>query len=383
MISNFHFVDKFLWQQQQNQFLLIMNPEDERVQQRNHFFLPLPFNSSNNAPRTAEDETRARLSTSDSLEEPLPINYHLDKDPLPLTTFSASALHTKLFSTDEDMDDKKVGEVTTASPLKTVQSSMYDPELLEPRPMAPALGDLSLLSRSPSPGTSVSLQRSTGLSAGLPLLEEGTERHYDDIFDDDRKVDSQSLSSPPSWLFSHPPAEEPAALPSETTSTIDKPQQMPNPTSKDKNRYVHRDDTLLPVSFTPGPRTVIIGRRNDAKQTPGNQHLRKVASHFLNEYANASTKPVKSKIVSSVVAAFEEQHREIGDDKSSDHGPPFVRLGPDGRWYQVRDSVAREKVGYTMRELLGERYRSSSTAKKVARRSSSLGSTTSNTSSEI
>ena len=35
----------------------------------------------------------------------------------------------------------------------------------------------------------------------------------------------------------------------------------------------------------------------------------------------------------------------------------------DGRWYEVDDSVAREKVGYVFRDLLADRYESSSKSK--------------------
>jgi hypothetical protein len=40
-------------------------------------------------------------------------------------------------------------------------------------------------------------------------------------------------------------------------------------------------------------------------------------------------------------------------------GGVFVKYGKDGRWYEVNDAVAREKVGYTFRDLLSDRESSS------------------------
>jgi len=118
------------------------------------------------------------------------------------------------------------------------------------------------------------------------------------------------------------------------------------------------NDKILPEDFIPGPYTVIIDRRKGARQAPGNQRLRRIAMSFLREYANTSDKPGKSRIVTTIWQMLE--------DICSD-GCAFVRPGPNNRWYTVRDSVATEKVGYTLRELLGERYRSSSTGKKMVR----------------
>merc|ERR1719281_327531 len=51
-------------------------------------------------------------------------------------------------------------------------------------------------------------------------------------------------------------------------------------------------------------------------------------------------------------------------DVDDDDKTYFVRKSKDdGRWYQVDDSVAREKVGYVFRDLLADRYESSSKSK--------------------
>jgi hypothetical protein len=48
-------------------------------------------------------------------------------------------------------------------------------------------------------------------------------------------------------------------------------------------------------------------------------------------------------------------------------GGAFVRL-VNGRWNEVGEHVAREKVGYVFRELLHEKYRSSTKSKMARRR---------------
>jgi len=86
---------------------------------------------------------------------------------------------------------------------------------------------------------------------------------------------------------------------------------------------------------------------------------------FLDEYAKAlDDRPSKSRIVATIRRMFEDMCPD---------GCAFVRLGADDdRWYKVQDAVATEKVRYTMRELLGERYRSSSKGKKRVRLQSFL-----------
>jgi len=133
-------------------------------------------------------------------------------------------------------------------------------------------------------------------------------------------------------------------------------------------RRRRKKDQILPENFVPGPYTVIIDRRKRARYAPGNQHLRTIAMAFLSEYANASDRHSKTRIVTRI--------RQMLEDICPDGGA-FVRLGPDDRWYTVRDSVSTEKVGYTMRELLGERYRSSSMGKKIMKLQESKSSSSS------
>jgi hypothetical protein len=119
---------------------------------------------------------------------------------------------------------------------------------------------------------------------------------------------------------------------------------------------------FLPVDFTPSKHSVIAGRGKEAKQNMGNKRLRELASKFLPQYANATDKHSKSLILSSIVQMVHNTCPE---------GGAFVKHSKSGLWYQVNDAVAREKVGYIFRDLLCDRYRSSSKS-KVARRHKEL-----------
>jgi hypothetical protein len=119
----------------------------------------------------------------------------------------------------------------------------------------------------------------------------------------------------------------------------------------------------LPVDFTPSKHSVIVGRGKEAKQNMGNKRLRELASKFLPQYSNATDKRSKSRILSSIVQMVHN---------TSPEGGAFVKHSKSGLWYQVNDAVAREKVGYILRDLLSDRYRSSSKSKVAARRHKEL-----------
>jgi hypothetical protein len=121
----------------------------------------------------------------------------------------------------------------------------------------------------------------------------------------------------------------------------------------------------LPLNFTPSPYTVVIGRGKLSKDAPGNNGLKVLASAFIHPYSRATSKVVKTMIISRIVEIVQETC-PVGE---------FVKFSK-GRWLEVCDSVAREKVGYVMRDLLHEKYASSSKSKAVRRKIKSTGETT-------
>ena len=131
--------------------------------------------------------------------------------------------------------------------------------------------------------------------------------------------------------------------------------------SNSNNRSSHDESTskgkLLPLNYEPSKYSVILGRNRTSQEAEGNNHMRGIAKTALHRYSKATCKLEKSRIVTTTISMI---HRKCPD------GGAFVRL-VDGRWNEVGEHVAREKVGYVFRELLHEKYRSS-TKSKLARR---------------
>jgi len=228
------------------------------------------------------------------------------------------------------------------------------------RQVSPATGGVVL------PHCEIALQRSIMMqlgqspygSASSYFFHQGIERHVNtERFDADYPFCDTILSSPHVVSMPSSPATAQESTATDIMVLQTMQEEVPTPTRR-RNKKQSKD-VMLPEDFVPGPYTVIIDRRKRARQATGNQRLRMIAMSFLNEYAEAlKDKLSKSRIVTTIWRMFED----VCPD-----GGAFVRVGTDGRWYKVQDAVATEKVGYTMRELLGERYRSSSTGKKMAR----------------
>jgi hypothetical protein len=133
-----------------------------------------------------------------------------------------------------------------------------------------------------------------------------------------------------------------------------------DPTEPVTHHTPYECSCVLPVDFTPSKNTVIVGGGMQPKQNMGNKRLRELASTFLPQYSEATDKRTKSRIVSCIVHMVRNACPE---------GGAFVKYAKNGLWYEVNDTVAREKIGYSFRDLLSHRYRSSSKS-KVARRHS-------------
>lgn len=129
--------------------------------------------------------------------------------------------------------------------------------------------------------------------------------------------------------------------------------------SLDGSRCVPRNcvtKTPLPIEFRPGPYSVVIGRGKLNTEAIGNRRLRVLALTVLPQYKQCTNKIDKTAVVTRLV----DMVREACPTGA------FVKQ-INGRWWECDGHACREKVGYVLRDLLHERYRSSSKA-KVARR---------------
>lgn len=118
--------------------------------------------------------------------------------------------------------------------------------------------------------------------------------------------------------------------------------------------------TPLGEGFKPGEYDVICGRGKACYNHQGNKNFRATVETYLPQYFNASSKLEKSLLVSSIVEAVREKSPEGGFVKK-DHAT--------GKWFEVGDQLAREKVGQSLRDFLHTKYRSSTQAKKERRKS--------------
>ena len=104
------------------------------------------------------------------------------------------------------------------------------------------------------------------------------------------------------------------------------------------------------------PYSVVIGRGKVCKENIGNQRLEVLARTKVQQFAEATTKDDKSKVVTFLV------------DTVHKNGGSFLKL-VDNKFVEVNMRGAREKVGVVLRNLVGpDKYRSSCKSKVVARR---------------
>ena len=116
---------------------------------------------------------------------------------------------------------------------------------------------------------------------------------------------------------------------------------------------------LLPQDFQPSPYSVICGREKYFRDSIGNRRLKVTLSLFLPKYSSTRRKDVKSSIVSTII--------DIIRDACPQGEGAFIKL-VEGRWWEVDDATAREKVGAALRDCLHEKYRSSSRSKSIHRK---------------
>jgi hypothetical protein len=125
----------------------------------------------------------------------------------------------------------------------------------------------------------------------------------------------------------------------------------------DEDTTKRKGARLLPKDFEPTPSSVIIGRAKICKEAVGNQRLRILAELHLPKYSGATCKLDKSMVVTYLIEAVHD---------GCPTGGAFIKFH-NQRWSEVDNRKAREKVGYVLRDLLSDRYKSSSRS-KVSRR---------------
>ena len=104
--------------------------------------------------------------------------------------------------------------------------------------------------------------------------------------------------------------------------------------------------------------TVICHRGKGAFNHSGNKRYRGIIEATVHKYSQVKSRIQKSIIVADIVESIRS---------ASPHGG-FVKPHGKNRWVQVSDDVAHGKVGQSFRDLLSEKYKSSTAAKKRRRK---------------
>jgi hypothetical protein len=124
--------------------------------------------------------------------------------------------------------------------------------------------------------------------------------------------------------------------------------------------------TMLPSSFVPGPKDVICGRGRKISTHPGNRRYQVILDSASQRYSSAMSKHARSVIVSEIVDA-------VRCSSNGGYGGFVKQNKKDGRWYEVGNHLARERVSQNLRDSTPQKYKSSSEAKRHRREALSAG----------
>ena len=99
------------------------------------------------------------------------------------------------------------------------------------------------------------------------------------------------------------------------------------------------DATLLPEWFSPTERDVICGWARQNHRHAGNQRFRQLVEQSAPVYVAARTKLEKTQVIAALVQRVRNESPGGGFVKRDFHS---------GRWYEIGDDKARDKVCSTL-----------------------------------
>jgi hypothetical protein len=146
--------------------------------------------------------------------------------------------------------------------------------------------------------------------------------------------------------------ESPQTVPLQAYSDSLTSTSIPKPSVVGSKKEKSQPD--VEVDFQPSDFSVVCGRGRDSFNHIGNRRFRILASMFIERYSRANSKAAKTVIVSEIIEVIRQADGNFCKYKK-------------GKWFEVADHHAREKVSALLRDLLHTQYRSSAKA-KIARR---------------
>ena len=164
----------------------------------------------------------------------------------------------------------------------------------------------------------------------------------------------------------------------EGSAAMEKPQQTNDTGLSRRGKQMIE----MPPSFVPGVNHVICAKGKEAKEHPANRKLKVLVNASLDRYSACPSKLERSFIVSKILATIRQG--EDADLNNIDNVPTdtvpsseataesFLKGGflrqVQGKWYEVGDRNAREKIGQAFRDSLHTQFRSSTKAKASIRK---------------
>lgn len=204
------------------------------------------------------------------------------------------------------------------------------------------------------------------VSSSFSYLQKVTAMHRDDVSENSTHLRTKDSSG----VNSGGGAEGSAAM------------EKPQPTNDTGLSRRGKHMIEMPPSFVPGVNHVICAKGKEAKEHPANRKLKVLVNASLDRYSACPSKLERSFIVSKILATIRQG--EDADLNNIDNVPTdavpsseataesflkggFVRQ-VQGKWYEVGDRNAREKIGQAFRDSLHTQFRSSTKAKASIRK---------------
>lgn len=126
-----------------------------------------------------------------------------------------------------------------------------------------------------------------------------------------------------------------------------------NGNQKCELKSLHEGSSVLPSDFSPGEYDVICARGNIAKSHSGNVFYQSIIEDTAPRYGSSEGKLSKSIIVSAIIDTIRRLSPRGG----------FVKPA-GGKWIEIGNQNAREKVSQALRDQLHSQYRSSASSKR-------------------
>jgi hypothetical protein len=216
------------------------------------------------------------------------------------------------------------------------------------------------------PAVFASLDRHSTSATTIQTRNEGESRHVRKI-SSSGSSDEHQVASP---ILLKPTMERGSSVVSPTLESQQAPsaiafKTLQNNTNQSTSTSIvcklPTKNRRLPPHFRLSGNTVVLGKGKGPKEALGNMRLKELVQDHLDEYV-CSGRHGKMVVISNIIAKIQEENC-----KEKISAPSFVRF-QDNCWWEVTEKECRIKLSSTFRDLLSDKYRSSSKSKVEQRR---------------